>query len=384
MGNVDTVEEPERTQSASRSASRPPEAAGARPGCVTAYAVLLGLVATSAAIVGLTTEFDFANLFWLGMAILFGMAARSLWQMTNWARVLVILVHGFGILLCAVALLAVIAAGNVSDGWEPISIITTSAALSAWIIYWFATHGKMFKGVTQLAHLSESFAPRTFADGAAFIVPAGRGWRCSACGGFVRQDARSCKTCHKPFQQSSLGSFLEGAQIHLGAISLVSASFVSIPLKNLIVLRGLDNDPLLTTHKIELKMGPEIVFPSACAWCRSSSVVQQREVQLRQEVKMQDASVGKQVAGLLLGQISLGAGAMVSISGKTQNAVVNLELTLPACQEHAATPELPNLHIRDFDPKRELCLLDLGDADYAAAFCRQNALSDPNSHRIEV
>lgn len=99
---------------------------------------------------------------------------------------------------------------------------------------------------------------------------------------------------------------------------------------------------------------------------------------------MQDASVGKQVAGLLLGQISLGAGAMVSISGKTQNAVVNLELTLPACQEHAATPELPNLHIRDFDPKRELCLLDLGDADYAAAFCRQNALSDPNSHRIEV
>lgn len=227
MGSIETEGEPERTQSASDSVQRPTMATGARPGCVTAYAALLGLVAISAAIVGLTTEFDFAILLWLGMAIPFGMVARSLWQMKNWARVLVIMMHGFGIFL-----LAVIAAGSVSDGWEPISVIATSMALSVWTVYWFATHGKMFMGTNQPAHLSESFAPRTFADGAASIVPEGRGWRCSACGGFVRRDACSCKTCHKSFQQSDLRSFLEGAQIDLGAISLVSASFVSIPLEN--------------------------------------------------------------------------------------------------------------------------------------------------------
>lgn len=51
--------------------------------------------------------------------------------------------------------------------------------------------------LTELARLPATTLQMALV-GTATIIPDTRGWRCSACQGYVRQDATTCKHCHQP------------------------------------------------------------------------------------------------------------------------------------------------------------------------------------------
>lgn len=80
---------------------RSSNAAGERPGCVTAYAVLLGIAGVMFALGGiLMSEGDDGLLLFVGGivgALLCFVLARGLWRMRRWARVLALVVVGLGI-----------------------------------------------------------------------------------------------------------------------------------------------------------------------------------------------------------------------------------------------------------------------------------------------
>jgi len=135
-----------------------------RPGCVTAYAVLLGIgaglfvLAALGGVCGLTSDSGLGLgvgellilAIGLGVACLYILLARGLWRLKNWARVTVIVLQSLGV---AVALLQVCGAiGGVSGGVYgsetgvgPILLgAVVGLAISGYIIYWFATHRQYF------------------------------------------------------------------------------------------------------------------------------------------------------------------------------------------------------------------------------------------------
>lgn len=115
-------------------------AAARRPGCVTAYALLLFLgagilmlggiaLAGSGAIGGLQL-FLFLALGGVELAIAIG-----LWRMRNWARVLLLVVQGLGIAVSTFSLLG----GSGTSG------VLVGVAVAAFIISWFARNGRLFR-----------------------------------------------------------------------------------------------------------------------------------------------------------------------------------------------------------------------------------------------
>jgi hypothetical protein len=135
-----------------------------RPGCVTVYAVLLGIggAATSLQGIGLfAEEVGLSESLTCGISLLFSAfyfsMAYGLWNLKNWGRILVIVSRSLQIAvqLCAwVALIAmamVYSLGNGHDasiGLEVWLIITLFAlvglAVNIVIIWWFASHKEYF------------------------------------------------------------------------------------------------------------------------------------------------------------------------------------------------------------------------------------------------
>jgi hypothetical protein len=124
-----------------------------RPGCVTAYALLLGIVAAlvggavvSSVLVAIVTG-DTAGMPVGGLAILLALAgvefliAVGVWRLRNWARIAVIVVQSLAIVTSLLGLVATLEGGDValSLGGTLIGV-----GVSGYIIYWFASHGEYF------------------------------------------------------------------------------------------------------------------------------------------------------------------------------------------------------------------------------------------------
>jgi hypothetical protein len=124
-----------------------------RPGCVTAYALLLAI---AAALVGGAVIFslivavltgDTAGMPLGGLAILLALAAvefliaLGVWRLRDWARVAVIVVQSLAIVTGLLGLVAALEGGDValSLGGTLIGV-----GVSGYIIYWFASHSEYF------------------------------------------------------------------------------------------------------------------------------------------------------------------------------------------------------------------------------------------------
>ena len=127
----------------------------ARPGCVTAYAVLLGIGSVVMLLTGILLIREvygaIEGLLYIGiaglLAALYFLLARGLWLQKNWARVVVIVLQSLGI---ASGLLSACAAIVSSGPYEPSPLPTICGALvgigiSAYIINWFATNKYYFE-----------------------------------------------------------------------------------------------------------------------------------------------------------------------------------------------------------------------------------------------
>lgn len=143
-----------RTQLATPDRSYPTQKE--RPGCVTAYAVLLWISAALVGLGGPIFGFAFASemredvlLILFAVAVAIGAAALNaaigwgLWRLKNWARILVIVFQGLGVLSNLATLCIVL--GN-SGAAEPTSLCSTiiGLAVSGYIIYWFASNSEYF------------------------------------------------------------------------------------------------------------------------------------------------------------------------------------------------------------------------------------------------
>jgi ribosomal protein L40E len=140
---------------------------GERPGCVTLYAVLLGIVAGLTVIEGTISFFALIGGSYenpgLGIIVVAGilvvaglefLLARGLWQLKNWARITVIVIQGLGV-LSSVLYFVLIALGTraINLATREITYDTSGIigeivglAISGYIIYWFASHRQHFRG----------------------------------------------------------------------------------------------------------------------------------------------------------------------------------------------------------------------------------------------
>jgi len=118
-----------------------PEAGGfsrsrERPGCVTAYAILLWIGAVGATLGGVAAGISEGEV----LVVLGGLVAGGLelglgigiWRLKNWARIIVMVLQGLGVIVGLISLFM----GNL------ISIV--SLAVGGYILYWFASHGEYF------------------------------------------------------------------------------------------------------------------------------------------------------------------------------------------------------------------------------------------------
>jgi hypothetical protein len=124
-----------------------------RPGCLTAYALLLGLVAvlhSGGVIFSLVVAVIFQDTAALpvgGLALQLAVAvvelliAWGVWQLRNWARTAVIVLQSLGIV---VILLGVGANLEGADAALSLGAVLIGVGTSGYIIYWFASHGKYF------------------------------------------------------------------------------------------------------------------------------------------------------------------------------------------------------------------------------------------------
>jgi len=132
-----------------------------RPGCVTAYAVLLwiagGLYVIGAVCVGLSgfglTEGSL-GIFEICLGLLFVLLAAvpiatglGIWQMRKWGWALVIVIQSLGIILSLVQLVVFTLAGP-GDNLSLYAGTIVGLAVSSYIVYWFVTHREMFNGAT--------------------------------------------------------------------------------------------------------------------------------------------------------------------------------------------------------------------------------------------
>jgi hypothetical protein len=128
---------------------------------VTAYAVLLGISAGLIAIAGLIfgvgmlgDELVVLGLLFIVVAVviaaLYFLLARGLWQLKNWARIIIIVLQGIGLLGSLLQLLLALSAYSLSSygfGTDATTLIcgaVVGLAIEGYIIYWFASNGEYF------------------------------------------------------------------------------------------------------------------------------------------------------------------------------------------------------------------------------------------------
>jgi hypothetical protein len=128
-----------------------------RPGCVTAYAILLwgsaalaGIGGPISALILASEKEDSVVLALFLAAVAIGAAALNvaigwgLWHLKNWARILVIVFQSLGVAssLASLCLTLALASGEV----EPTRLCSTivGLAINGYIIYWFASHSEYF------------------------------------------------------------------------------------------------------------------------------------------------------------------------------------------------------------------------------------------------
>lgn len=125
-----------------------------RPGCVTAYAVLLGagagLMAIGGMIGGILALGDdvAAGLVLMAvssvLAILYFLLARGLWNMRNWARIIIIIFQILGVLISLLQIsLKIVIGGSISA--IELTAFIFGLAMAGYVIYWFASHGEYFR-----------------------------------------------------------------------------------------------------------------------------------------------------------------------------------------------------------------------------------------------
>lgn len=127
-----------------------------RPGCLTAYAILLGIASGFIGLGGLAVGVvqvgqpgnAGAGLVTMTIAVtvgvLYGLLTRGIWRMRNWARVVVIVLQGIA---CAINVLSACASLSTSSSTASGPVLLAAfagLAISGVIIYWFASHGEYF------------------------------------------------------------------------------------------------------------------------------------------------------------------------------------------------------------------------------------------------
>lgn len=129
-----------------------------RPGCVTAYVVLLsigaGLTVLGTIVVGIgmmaeSSEYAGGGVFLIGAAIVAGvlyfLLARGLWLLRNWARIIVIVMQSLGILGNLLSMLGALGSSEyMSNSASAICGSLGGLALGGYVLYWFASHGEYF------------------------------------------------------------------------------------------------------------------------------------------------------------------------------------------------------------------------------------------------
>lgn len=129
-----------------------------RPGCVTAYAILIGVVASLVAIGGFVSGLNLmasegrnsglAGLLVIiiagGVAGLEFLIARGLWQLKNWARILVIVLQSLSILTSLISLCVSLSGSSDYSGIRIAGTII-GIGINVYIIYWFAGNSEYFQ-----------------------------------------------------------------------------------------------------------------------------------------------------------------------------------------------------------------------------------------------
>ncbi len=146
-----------------------------RPGCVTAYALLMfisaALIAIGGLLAGLVAMTGGANyggseslavfavsgvviiVFTLGFSVLEFLLAYGLWTLKNWARILLIVLQVLGLLSNLVSVVCVglgIYSLNSSSGYglDPTATLCgglVGLLINGWITWWFFSHGELFE-----------------------------------------------------------------------------------------------------------------------------------------------------------------------------------------------------------------------------------------------
>lgn len=115
-----------------------PEVSGLhkRPGCLTAYAILLAIGAASSGIGGIAYGITEKNIgLALGAVVVAGLEfllALGIWRLKNWARIIMIVLHGLGVLTGLISLFM----GNAAS--------LLSLVIGGTILYWFIAHHEYF------------------------------------------------------------------------------------------------------------------------------------------------------------------------------------------------------------------------------------------------
>jgi ferric-dicitrate binding protein FerR (iron transport regulator) len=113
-----------------------------RPGCVTAAALLLGIASATAAIRAMLSvlatgdEAAVVGMIATGiLAAVYLLVARGLWQLKNWARIAFIVLNVLATLLTVAVAISIP---------EIVPGVAIGVAITGYVIYWFAAHGKYF------------------------------------------------------------------------------------------------------------------------------------------------------------------------------------------------------------------------------------------------
>lgn len=126
-----------------------------RPGCVTIYAILLGIVGAVLVVLALMnlvsgskTEGDWRpSVIVFSLAVLCFSLVRGLWLLENWARLAVIALHGLGVLSTLFSMYMALTAPSDSSEVITSSTICVSGiplALGACVAAWFILNGQHF------------------------------------------------------------------------------------------------------------------------------------------------------------------------------------------------------------------------------------------------
>jgi hypothetical protein len=135
-----------------------------RPGCVSAYAVLMmigafliaiGSILGGLGLVGKSSGSGVAGLLILVIgpviAVLYFLVGRGLWLLQNWARIIVMVLQSLGILSNLVSARAVFILGfsgsysSQADLVAGIIRAVVGLAVGGYILYWFGSHGEYFR-----------------------------------------------------------------------------------------------------------------------------------------------------------------------------------------------------------------------------------------------